>query len=139
MSAIDTSASSAGNAADDIPPPPEPTIEEALEEIGKTIRDRMRRYPELISRGRLNANTAAQKLIRLQKAESTLGFMRDNRDWIIAEWQRRQRMRREAENDPAAAALLEAFPDAQLVEIRNVASGRLPTEGPDGANERASP
>ena len=89
-------------------------------EVEKTVRDRVRRYPDLVARGRLKQETADAKLAALRAAQSSLIFLEKHADWIKAEHARRKAdADRQADIDavrdePTVAADLDAMPDADV-------------------------
>lgn len=100
--------------------------DEQIAEVEREIRQRMRLYPEWINKGRYKLDTAARKVAVLRRVRDTLAWLANNRDWIDAEHKRRQRDARllaeadELRSDPAVGAVLGAFPDARIDEIRTL-------------------
>ena len=71
------------------PPAGSVTLSDAIIEVEKTIRDRGRRYPDLVAKKRLKPETADHKLASLRKAHDVLMFVEANEAWIRAEFARR--------------------------------------------------
>lgn len=109
-----------------------PALKEQIEEVGREIRYRADRYPDLIARGRLREDTARRKLAHLQAAYETLQWLEQNEAWIKREAELRAaeaRMRREREweleqasDEPVTTAAQEAFPGAEVVGFRKAES-----------------
>jgi len=104
-----------------------PSLAEMIVEAEKTVRERVRSWPERIGRGRLTLERAAEKLAAMRRIAETLRWLAANEDWIRAEAGRRAteaRLRAEAEtltrDEPAVAAVLAAFPGAEITDIQHV-------------------
>lgn len=101
-------------------------LRDQIVEIEKEIRDRGRRYPVAVAKGRLLQATADAKLAALRAVQSTLTWLEANEGWIRAEAQRRARAAREAAEiaelgeHPAAIALQETFPGAEIVGVADL-------------------
>ena len=100
-----------------------PDLAAMIVEAEKTVRERLRSWPDRIARGRLTLPTAGAKLAAMRRIADTLRWLAANEDWIRAEAGRRAtaaRLRAEAEelraSEPAVDAVLERFPGAVLVE-----------------------
>lgn len=99
-------------------------LADQIVEIEKTVRDRARRYPDLVARGRLLPPTAERKLEAMRAAQSTLVWLEANLHWIRPEAERRVKARAlaaEAEtlrDHPAAREVLVAFPGAEIASVR---------------------
>lgn len=104
-------------------------LADQIVEVEKTVRDRARRYPDLVGRGRLKPETADQKLAAMRAVQSTLTWLEQNLDWIKPEAERRRRARQlaaeaaELARDPAVAEVLAAFPGAAIAAVRELAPG----------------
>lgn len=117
------------------------SIDDQIAEVEREIRQRIRRYPEVVAKGQLKEETAARKLWQLQAAAASLRFLRDNADWIrpIAEERRRQALNLDLGLDPVEVpsadaepqpehdphpdpldALLSAFPGSTVVATRTI-------------------
>lgn len=119
-------------------------IGDQIAEVEREIRQRIRRYPEAISKGQLKEETAARKLWHMQAAAASLRFLRDNAGWIraIAEERRRQAANIDLDLDPVEPmstqpsavaepeppnadpidALLATFPGATVVATRSTST-----------------
>lgn len=101
-------------------------LSEQIVEVEKEIRDRARRYPVMIEKGRLLPETADAKLAALRAVQSTLVWLETNMDWIRAEAQRRAaeaRMRAEADElmrHPDVAVVAAAFPGGTITHIEDI-------------------
>lgn len=110
------------------------SLNDQIEEVGKQLRDFERRAPWLIDNGKIYPDTAQRKIDHLRAAYRTLEWMALNEAWIKQEAKLRRaaelheieqrELLEEIENDPALQSAREAFPDAEIAQIRN-----LETEG----------
>lgn len=106
-------------------------LSEQIAEVEREIRQRARRYPDLVEAGRLKPETADAKLAALRAAQSTLVWLEGNMSWIKPEASRRamaERQRAEIEeieaaeraaiaDHPVTQDLLAAFPGAEITSI----------------------
>lgn len=105
-------------------------LDEQIEEVGKEIRDRERRYPVMVEKGRLLKETADRKLNVMRRVHDTLSIIRMHQDWIRPGLARRiedRKAREAAENHPVVQAIKEEFPGAEVSAVRHVD----PPESPD--------
>lgn len=104
-------------------------LDEQIKEVEREIRHRARLYPKWIESGRYKQDTADTKLAAVRAAHDTLMWLEANLDWIKPEAARRQRekrLRNEADalrDHPAVDAVLGAFPDAQIDDVRPIVPG----------------
>ena len=109
-------------------------LTEQIVEVEKTIRDRARRYPDLVARGRLLPDTADRKLEALRGAQTSLTWLDANMYWIRPEAERRikaQRLAAEADelrSHPAVAPVLEALPGAEISRVTELTTPEPQTE-----------
>lgn len=82
-------------------------LAEQIVEVEKEVRDRARRYPAMVAKGRLKPETADAKLAAMRAVQSTLHWLERNDGWIKAEHRRRSE---------AARLVAEHFPDAEIVD-----------------------
>ena len=92
-------------------------LEDQIKEVEREIRMRARLYPEWVEKKRLKPETADHKLAALRAAQSSLVWLEANEHWIRPLALERLRQAKEAAaiaNEPAVAALLDAFPGATV-------------------------
>lgn len=100
------------------------TLADQIIEVEKTVRDRARRYPDQVSKGRLLPATADHKLAALRAVQSTLVWLEQNEAWIRPAFEERCRAERQKAADaalldeihqqPAVQRVLELFPGADV-------------------------
>lgn len=101
-------------------------LDEQIREVEREIRQRARLYPKWVEDGRYKQDTADAKLATMRAVHDTLMWLEQNRDWIRSEAERRllaERLRAEADSlrdEPAVATLLDAFPGAEITDVRNI-------------------
>lgn len=96
-------------------------IAEQLAEVEREVRDRERRYSHMIAAGRLKPETAERKLAELSAAAATLRFIAAHARALRTLVHQLRAMNAEA--DPAAAAVpLPADERAALLEMPGVAA-----------------
>lgn len=112
-------------------------IADQLAEVEREVRDRERRYPDRVARGRLKPETAERKLAEMRAVAATIRFISrhaaglrelvtalrlidaDTDPAAVAEMS--DEMRQALLAVPAVAAVLEEWPEAELVGIRPTA------------------
>ena len=98
-------------------------LADQIVEVEKEVRDRARRYPDLVARGRYLQDTADRKLDAMRGVQTTLMWLDANMHWIKPEAARRlkeQRLAAEAEelrSHPAVAPVIEEFPGAEISRV----------------------
>lgn len=124
-----------GEAKNDVSPP-RVSLAEQIEEVAREIRQRERLYPKWIADKRYKPETAAQKLNDMRAAHETLQFIERHREGLrlmIAVLQRVEKFGSastvgiitddEAQillEQPAVQAVLAAFPDAIITDVRSI-------------------
>ena len=118
--------------------PPIP-IADQMAKLERLLDERVVHYRRGVTKGRLAIDVAAFKHHECESIRRSFRFLVDNHEWIRAEALRRNAERRAieaAESDPAVAATLAAFPDAEIAAVRT--APRLPAGSPQGESEGAS-
>lgn len=91
-----------------------PTLADMIVEAEKTVRERVRSWPERIAKGRLTLPKAASKLAAMRRIAGTLQWLAANEAWIKAEAARRAREAKQ--RNEAVALVTEHFPGATVIE-----------------------
>lgn len=128
-----------GEARNDVSPP-RVSLAEQIEEVGKELRHRQRTYDHAVANRRLLRETADRKLRDLRAALDTLEFLARHREGLrlmIAVLQRVEKFGSastvgsitddEAQillEQPAVQAVLAAFPDAIITDVRSIGDAR---------------
>lgn len=95
-------------------------LAEQIVEVEREVRNRARRYPDLVAKGRLTQAVADSRLAALRAVQSTLTWLETHSHWIKPEVERRAAAARavaELEEDDAARLVRQAFPDAGEGEV----------------------
>lgn len=105
-------------------------LAEQIVEVEKEVRDRARRYPDLVARGRYLPDTAERKLEAMRGVQTTLTWLEANMHWIKPEAaQRLKEQHLAAEADalrahPAVSEVLDTFPGAKISRVRELAAAK---------------
>lgn len=83
------------------------TLADQITEAEKTVRERVRSWPQRIEAGRITVPKAGHKLAAMRAIASTLRWLAANEAWIKAEHARRTE---------ALSIVREHFPDAEIVD-----------------------
>lgn len=101
-------------------------LSDQIIEVEREIRQRVRIYPKWVEDGRYKKETAELKLNTLRDVHDTLMWLEANIEWIKpAAIQRTREKRLAAEaaslrDDPAVAAVIDAFPGAEITNITEI-------------------
>ncbi len=102
------------------------TIRDQIEEVAKELRHRERLYPEWVKAGRYKGETANRKLAVMRRVQKTLEWLEANSAWIHDTYADRREAehwaRKEAMEHPDVALVREAFPGAEVVDVRKTES-----------------
>ena len=101
-------------------------LDEQIKEVEREIRHRARLYPKWVDAGRYKQDTANAKLAAMRGAHDSLMWLEANLHWIKPEAERRlhdKRLKSEADalrDHSAVGAVMDAFPDAEITDVRAI-------------------
>lgn len=102
------------------------SLDEQIKEVEREIRQRARLYPKWVEAGRYKQDTAEAKLAAMRGAHESLMWLDANLHWIKPEAERRLQDRRlkseadELRDHPAVGAVMDAFADAEITDVRTI-------------------
>ena len=105
-------------------------IEAQKAKLDRLLDERVAHYKRAVDKGSRSLEWASAKQSECEAIRASFAFLVAHADWIRPEAQRRAqaaRLAAEAETlrtEPAAAAVLDAFPGAEITDIRNIEGNR---------------